>query len=282
MAHLLASNPTTSDKLICPNFTYGVRTEPRTRNACCSRVRRKSRGCGRKGLVLQCCSSSTSSSQLSYADQNVGLQIESDGGKLEQQVEYLVCEYGWMVRRLIENKDETRQAAQVQAEAFHIPVALFNDLFFQFFQAEVLAGLLYKLKNSPPNRYACLVAEPAKNDLDSPHLVGVTDVTVLRDQDVLQHLPAEAEEYLYISGIAVSKTFRRRKIATALLKACDMLSILWGFEFLALRAYEDDLGARKVYANAGYQVVSRDPPWTSNWIGRKPRVLMIKRTSLPK
>lgn len=75
---------------------------------------------------------------------------------------------------------------------------------------------------------------------------------------------------------------RRRKIATALLKACDMLSILWGFEFLALRAYEDDLGARKVYANAGYQVVSRDPPWTSNWIGRKPRVLMIKRTSLPK
>lgn len=57
-------------------------------------------------------------------------------------------------------------------------------------------------------RYACLVAEPAKNDLDSPHLVGVTDVTVLRDQDVLQHLPAEAEEYLYISGIAVSKTFR--------------------------------------------------------------------------
>lgn len=84
--------------------------------------------------MLQCCSSSTSSSQLSYADQNVGLQIESDGGKLEQQVEYLVCEYGWMVRRLIENKDETRQAAQVQAEAFHIPVALFNDLFFQFFQ----------------------------------------------------------------------------------------------------------------------------------------------------
>lgn len=156
-------------------------------------------------------------------------------------------------------------------------------------------------------RYACLVAEPAINDPDSPkQLVGVIDVTVLRDQNVLQHLPPEAEEYLYISGIAVSKTFRwlstiwsslycyevyihetnwwnrRRKIATALLKACDMLSILWGFEFLALRAYEEDLGARKLYTNAGYQVVSRDPPWTSNWIGRKCRVLMIKRTSLPK
>lgn len=58
-------------------------------------------------------------------------------------------------------------------------------------------------------RYACLVAETAIDDPDSAkQLVGVIDVTVLRDQNVLQHLPPEAEEYLYISGIAVSKTFR--------------------------------------------------------------------------
>lgn len=282
MAHLLASNPNASHKLMCSNLGYGVRTGS---VSACYRVGRKRRR-GGSGLVLQCCSSSsTSSPQLPCTDQDVRLQIEngSSNGKLKQQFEYLVCEYGWRVRRLSENADEIKKASQVQAEAFHVPVSLFNDLFFQFFQAEVLSGLLYKLKNSPPNRYACLVAEPAKNDPDSPkQLVGVIDVTVLRDQNVLQHLPPEAEEYLYISGIAVSNTFRRRKIATALLKACDMLSILWGFEFLALRAYEEDLGARKLYANAGYQVVSRDPPWTSNWIGRKCRVLMIKRTSFPK
>lgn len=58
-------------------------------------------------------------------------------------------------------------------------------------------------------RYACLVAELEKNEQDSPkQLVGVIDVTVMRDQDVIQHLPAEAQEYLYISGIAVSKAFR--------------------------------------------------------------------------
>lgn len=282
MAHLLASNPNASHKLMCSNLGYGVRTGS---VSACYRVGRKRRR-GGSGLVLQCCSSSsTSSPQLPCTDQDVRLQIEngSSNGKLKQQFEYLVCEYGWRVRRLSENADEIKKASQVQAEAFHVPVSLFNDLFFQFFQAEVLSGLLYKLKNSPPNRYACLVAEPAKKEPDSPkQLVGVIDVTVLRDQNVLQHLPPEAEEYLYISGIAVSNTFRRRKIATALLKACDMLSILWGFEFLALRAYEEDLGARKLYANAGYQVVSRDPPWTSNWIGRKCRVLMIKRTSFPK
>lgn len=72
---------------------------------------------------------------------------------------------------------------------------------------------------------------------------------------------------------------RRQKVATALLKACDILSVYWGATYLVLRAYEDDSGARTLYTNAGYTVVSGDPPWTSTWIGRKRRVLMIKRCS---
>ncbi|XP_058766691.1 GCN5-related N-acetyltransferase 10, chloroplastic-like [Vicia villosa] len=276
MAHLFSRTSYTSHKLvICSNIRYyDVRTTPR--NAC-YRVRR---GKTWNGSMLQCCSSSSrSSSQQSYcADQKVNLQTENDSENLKQKFEILACEYGWRIRRLIVNTDEIKMAAQVQAEAFHVPMALFNDLFFHFFKAEVLSGLLYKLKCSPPNRYACLVAE---NDQDSPNeLVGVIDVTVMRDQDVLEHLPDDAQEYLYVSGIAVSSAFRRMKIGTVMLKACDMLSNLWGFEFLVLRAYEEDVGARTLYTNAGYEVVSKDPPWTSNWIGRKCRVLMIKRISL--
>lgn len=60
-----------------------------------------------------------------------------------------------------------------------------------------------------------------------------------------------------------------------------MLSLRWGFEYLVLRAYEDDLGARKLYTNAGYEMVSADPPWTTTWIGRKRRVLMIKGSTKP-
>ncbi|OMO93444.1 hypothetical protein COLO4_16875 [Corchorus olitorius] len=157
-------------------------------------------------------------------------------------------------------------------------MALFDDYFYEFFQAEVLAGLIYKLRNSPPDRYACLVAESPTdaNSESQKDLVGVVDVTALRDNDVLKHLDG-AQEYLYVSGLAVSKSFRRRKIASCLLKACDMLSILWGFNFIALRAYEDDFGARKLYSNAGYRVVSGDPPWFTSWIGRRRRVLMIKQ-----
>ncbi|KAI4331837.1 hypothetical protein L6164_016792 [Bauhinia variegata] len=282
MAHLLASNPNSSLKLICSEISNGVRTSS---TGCCDiRGKRHRFGRAKSRFLLQCCSRSSSVTSL-WEDEQAEVKINEIGKKEQKRgLEYLMCDYGWAVRRLAEKKDEIREAAQLQAEAFHVPVALFNDLFFQFFQAEVLSGLLYKLNNSPPDRYACLVAEPAINGLDSPKpLVGIVDVTSLRDKSVLQHLPnPEAEEYLYISGIAVSKSFRRKKVATALLKACDLLAIIWGFEFLALRAYEEDWGARILYANAGYKVVSRDPPWLSTWIGRKPRVLMIKKTNLPR
>lgn len=75
---------------------------------------------------------------------------------------------------------------------------------------------------------------------------------------------------------------RRRKVATVLLKACNLLSFIWGFDYLALRAYEDDLAALKLYSTAGYKVVSGDPIWMTTWIGRKRSVLMIKQSGLSK
>ncbi|KAL3513518.1 hypothetical protein ACH5RR_026235 [Cinchona calisaya] len=230
--------------------------------------------------VVQCCSTSTSSSSHSSA-KDVELEVEGSTNYINNRREYfgsLLREHGWHVRRMVETDEEMRKVAQVQAEAFHEPVILFDDLFFEFFQAEVLSGLLYRLRNSPPDRYACLIAEPLMNSSDTEinDLVGVVDVTVLRNDDVLQYLSRE-EEYLYVSGIAVLKNFRRQKVATALLKACDALCNLWGFEYLVLRAYEDDWGARKLYSNAGYRIVSGDPTWMTTWIGRRRRLLMIKK-----
>ncbi|KAI3783675.1 hypothetical protein L1987_42761 [Smallanthus sonchifolius] len=204
------------------------------------------------------------------------------GGKYddgEGQFGNLVKEYGWQVRRMVEEDDEMRSVANIQAEAFYEPVVLFNDVFFQFFQAEVLSGLLYRLRNSPPDRYACLVAEMTTSDSQEKQLVGVVDATVFRDAYVLEHLSG-ADEYLYVSGIAVLRNFRRKKVASVLLKSCEMLARFWGYKYLVLRAYEDDLGARMLYTNAGYKIVSSDPVWTTSWIGRRRRVLMIKQCNL--
>ncbi|GER37818.1 acyl-CoA N-acyltransferases super family protein [Striga asiatica] len=235
----------------------------------------------KKNKRLVClCSYSTS------ADQQVNSRpkkLDSNGGAHVSEkllFGYLVSHLNWQVRRMADTEEETKRVAYIQAEAFHEPVFMFNDMFFGFFKAEVLSGLMYRLRNSPPDRYACLVAEP-ESDYEGSNvkeLVGVVDVTVQREDYVLEHLKG-VEEYLYVSGIAVLNKFRRQKVATVLLKACDELSAIWGFEYLVLRAYEDDYGAQKLYSNAGYRVISRDPSWMSSWIGRRRRVLMVKRSN---
>ncbi|CAN1247167.1 hypothetical protein LINGRAPRIM_LOCUS3372 [Linum grandiflorum] len=235
----------------------------------------------KKRDAVSCCSSSsttTGSTTPSVEEEANSLQvweIPSLAGT-EKQFENLTTQFGWRVRRLVNNPTETKEVAQVQAEAFHTPVALFDFLFFEFFKAEVLSGLLYKLRNTTPDRYACLVAEPADGSSTSPtKLVGVADATAARDAEVVKYLVG-VQEYLYISGIAVLTSFRRQKVGSVLLTACDNVARLWGFEYLALQAYADDMGARALYAKAGYRVASSDPQWFA-LIGRRPRVLMIKR-----
>lgn len=203
------------------------------------------------------------------------------GGAEEEEEEgrYLAREAWWGVRRMGRVGEEMRRVALVQAEAFHVPVALFNDFFFEFFKAEVLSALIYKLRNSPPDRYACLVAEEADattQALQAPFekIIGVVDCMVQDEGDILANLQG-ANEYFYVSGIAVLPSFRRRKVGTALLKACEVLALQWRQRFMALRAYEDDSSARGLYSKAGYRVVSRDPGWVT-WVGRRRRVLMIK------
>ncbi|KAG7025054.1 hypothetical protein SDJN02_13877 [Cucurbita argyrosperma subsp. argyrosperma] len=224
----------------------------------------------RLAVVVRC--SSDYSSPIAAA---IGTSEEIE---ISNENAYLAAEFGWKVRKLIEEEDDLRTVARIQAEAFHEPVLLFNHFFFQFFQAEVLSALIYRLKSYPPDRYACLVAEPeSENCKDEYNFVGVVDVTVAGDLKVRRLLPAGVKEYLFVTGIAVDQTARRRKVATALLKGCDMLAKVWGFKFLALSAYEDDYGARNLYSKAGYQVLYVDPLWKSSWIGRKRCVTMVKQ-----
>ncbi|KAI4320212.1 hypothetical protein MLD38_033717 [Melastoma candidum] len=229
---------------------------------------------GGSSLLVPPCSSRRDYSAVTSGSEFRGNVVKTGGDPLSG-LDYLVEAHGWSVRKLnVEDGREMRRVARIQAEAFHEPAAisLLDDLFFKLFEAEVLSGLLYKLRNSPPDRYACLVAEVGTRAGDE--IVGVVDVTVQRDEDVLRYL-RPGEEYLYVSGIAVSQSFRRRKVATALLEACDVLSTMLGYSSLVLRAYQDDTGARRLYSNSGYEVVGGDSSWVG-LIGRRRRVLMIK------
>lgn len=192
---------------------------------------------------------------------------------------FLFSSHGWgAVRVDHDDLDMLQQFSQVQAEAFHAPVAFFNDFFFAIFKAEVLSSLLYKIRHATPNRFACLVAVPDSSEGAGRKVVGVVDAAAMADQHVLRCLPG-ADEYLYISGMAVNANYRRQKVATVLLQACDLTALEWGFEFLVLQAYEDDKAARCLYARAGYTIISIDPLWLSKWLGKRRRVILAKKAS---
>lgn len=72
----------------------------------------------------------------------------------------------------------------------------------------LLSDSLIKFESNFDVRYACLVAETMTREIeDRQKLVGVVDVTVFRDESVLGYLSG-ADEYLYVSGIAVLPDFR--------------------------------------------------------------------------
>lgn len=68
--------------------------------------------------------------------------------------EWLVKDYGWKVRRLrVGDEAETSKAAFVQAQAFHTPMAFFDDLFFEFFK---VTSIIYLYTNIYIHIYACV------------------------------------------------------------------------------------------------------------------------------
>jgi hypothetical protein len=75
----------------------------------------------RKKLV--CC--------ISAPKQEVGLVAKSEKGR---EIEYIVRDFGWGVRKLCRVGEEVRMAAYVQAEAFYEPVAFLSDIFYEFYK----------------------------------------------------------------------------------------------------------------------------------------------------
>ncbi|KAL2629779.1 hypothetical protein R1flu_014465 [Riccia fluitans] len=204
----------------------------------------------------------------------------------ERKTEFLAVGYGWRVRdAALNNLQELMQVADIQTDAFHTPAAAFDDLFYKLFHAEVLSSLQYKARHSPRDRYSCLLAEkdPSQpgyiedllNDENEQVVVGVVDVTALVESNILALLPG-AYEYLYVSGMAVDAAYRRRCVATLLLEACVARASEWGFKYLVLHAYEDDVGARTLYSRAGFRTVGGDPMWMTKFLGRRRRVVMAR------
>lgn len=94
-------------------------------------------GNGRSFFQMQCCSTSSPSSAEEVELDTKVVEVEGStksGSCRGGDVSSLVRVHGWHVRRMVQTEEEMRKVARAQAEAFHEPVILFNDFFFEFFQ----------------------------------------------------------------------------------------------------------------------------------------------------
>ena len=149
MAHLLATNPTTSSPSLKLFFCSESSISVSLRNAGCyyspNRKRHRFTMCSTSSSAvygeLQIEKINDKEEDGEYEEEEEEGRRRRIGSVMDEEIESLVCENGWIVRRLVEKDEEIRNAANVQAEAFHVPVSLFNPLFFQFFQVQYCFSL---------------------------------------------------------------------------------------------------------------------------------------------
>lgn len=118
-------------------------------------------------------------------------------------------------------------------------------------------------------------ADDSASGSSSSKILGVIEIGVQDEQDVLQHMPKGMETYAYISSMAVASHVRRCGIGAALLQAAEQQAAMWGQQLLALHVYETNDRAIKLYESHGLVNHAADPAWR-RYVGGKVRQLMIK------
>lgn len=72
----------------------------------------------------------------------------------------------------------------------------------------------------------------------SSSVVGVVDITVQTENSVLRHFPG-VEEYLYVSGLAVSKAQRSLSLSTSSLSSSWLMLLIWNLILVHEQEEED-------------------------------------------
>jgi ribosomal protein S18 acetylase RimI-like enzyme len=106
-------------------------------------------------------------------------------------------------------------------------------------------------------------------------LVGVVEVALQDEAEVLQHLPLGVSNYAYISSMAVAADARRAGIGCTLLQAAEQQAALWQQALVSLHVYDTNVAALKLYEKHGMKVLATDSK-LRRVLGGKVRHLMVK------
>lgn len=179
--------------------------------------------------------------------------------------------------------------ADLLAASFHTQDGILGWIY-PLFRVGILEDLRTRFR-SYSNHYVCLVAvkrspDPEKDEkrsatstagaLTKASLVGTVEMN-LRHPHFWQVM---GTRQMYISNLAVSKDYRRKKVAHQLLLTCERIALNQGFQDLYLHVLESNAPARRLYTKLGYQ--TKTVEWSpSAWILGQSQQLFLHKSLIP-
>lgn len=107
----------------------------------------------------------------------------------------------------------------------------------------------------------------------SPELIGTVEVAL---KPLTPWLPF-APSVPYISNLAVASYCRCQGVGKQLLLACEQMVRQWGHQRLYLHVIDTNTPARRLYAQAGYQLIESPPPWPSLIFPQSNKRLLLRK-----
>lgn len=135
--------------------------------------------------------------------------------------------------------------------------------------------LHHRLTDDSP-RYACLVA----NQVDHPsRAIATLEMGMRYIPQAGRGIYAinwQASQFPYLFNLAVHPQWRRQGAAVQLLTAAEQMAMRWGSKYLYLHVLENNLPARQLYQESGYQFYKVEPSF-SFWPMAHPRRLLLRK-----
>lgn len=148
--------------------------------------------------------------------------------------------------------------AEVLTQVFYPPLGLQRWLY-PLWKLSIREDLRPKLNGTDPY-YCCLAAAVGSQ------VVGTVELSL--------RLMAHGK-YPYLANLAVLPDWRRQGVARRLLLSAEGVVQGWGYRSLHLHVLEDNLPARRLYAQLRYTPIERTSPlW--RWLGAPSQLLLCK------
>jgi ribosomal protein S18 acetylase RimI-like enzyme len=168
------------------------------------------------------------------------------------------------------NPEDLDSIAEILADSFHSRTGIMQWIY-PVLRLGIYEDLRTRLRSKSPNQIGLVAVIPTLKDASGSECVAGTIEMGMRSC-----FARRSPQSLYISNLAVSKTFRRQGVADKLLQACELKALEWGFKQLDLHVLDNNYPARQLYKKNGYKLQENEHDWISQFMNQPQKLLLRK------